>query len=58
MRSWLTITPTDDTPGARVMGVVRFIDQAPAGFLSPLAPVFKGLARRTKARLLSVLLTP
>ncbi len=31
------IIPTDDTPGAREMGVVRFIDRALAGFLSPLA---------------------
>jgi gluconate 2-dehydrogenase gamma chain len=35
------IIPTDDTPGAREMGVVRFIDQALAGFLSPLAPTFR-----------------
>jgi gluconate 2-dehydrogenase gamma chain len=35
------IIPTDDTPGAREMGVVRFIDQALAGFLSPLATVFR-----------------
>jgi gluconate 2-dehydrogenase gamma chain len=35
------IIPTDDTPGAREMGVVRFIDQALAGFLSPLAPLFR-----------------
>jgi Gluconate 2-dehydrogenase subunit 3 len=35
------IIPTDDTPGAREMRVVRFIDQALAGFLSPLAPGFR-----------------
>jgi gluconate 2-dehydrogenase gamma chain len=35
------IIPTGDTPGAREMGVVRFIDQALAGFLSPLAPMFR-----------------
>jgi gluconate 2-dehydrogenase subunit 3-like protein len=35
------IIPADETPGAREMGVVRFIDQALAGFLSPLAPVFR-----------------
>lgn len=31
------IIPTDDTPGAREMGVARFIDHALAGFLGPLA---------------------
>ena len=31
------IIPTDETPGAREMGVARFIDYALAGFLSPLA---------------------
>ena len=31
------IIPTDDTPGAREMGVARFIDRALAGFLKPLA---------------------
>jgi gluconate 2-dehydrogenase gamma chain len=35
------IIPADETPGAREMGVVRFIDQALAGFLSPLAPSFR-----------------
>lgn len=39
------IIPTDETPGAREMGVVRFIDHALAGFLSPLATAFRnGLA--------------
>jgi hypothetical protein len=39
------IIPTDETPGAREMGVVRFIDHALAGFLSPLAAAFRtGLA--------------
>ena len=39
------IIPTDDTPGAREMGVARFIDRALAGFLSPLAESFRaGLA--------------
>ena len=31
------IIPTDDTPGAREMGVAQFIDHALAGFLAPLA---------------------
>jgi gluconate 2-dehydrogenase gamma chain len=35
------IIPTDDTPGAREMGVVSFIDQALMGFLSPLASSFR-----------------
>lgn len=35
------IIPTDETPGAREMGVVRFIDYALAGFLSPLAAAFR-----------------
>jgi gluconate 2-dehydrogenase gamma chain len=35
------IIPTDETPGAREMGVVRFIDHALAGFLAPLAPTFR-----------------
>jgi gluconate 2-dehydrogenase gamma chain len=35
------IIPTDETPGAREMGVARFIDQALAGFLSPLAATFR-----------------
>ena len=35
------IIPTDETAGAREMGVVRFIDHALAGFLSPLAPTFR-----------------
>ena len=35
------IIPTDDTPGAREMGVVRFIDHALAGFLSPLSAAFR-----------------
>jgi gluconate 2-dehydrogenase gamma chain len=35
------IIPTDETPGAREMGVLRFIDYALAGFLSPLAPTFR-----------------
>jgi gluconate 2-dehydrogenase gamma chain len=35
------IIPADETPGAREMGVVRFIDHALAGFLSPLAPTFR-----------------
>jgi gluconate 2-dehydrogenase gamma chain len=39
------IIPTDETPGAREMGVVRFIDHALAGFLSPLAAgIRSGLA--------------
>jgi gluconate 2-dehydrogenase subunit 3-like protein len=39
------IIPTDETPGAREMGVVRFIDHALAGFLSPLGAAFRtGLA--------------
>ena len=39
------IIPTDDTPGAREMGVAQFIDQALAGFLAPLASGFRtGLA--------------
>lgn len=35
------IIPTDETPGAREMGVVRFIDYALAGFLAPLAATFR-----------------
>jgi gluconate 2-dehydrogenase gamma chain len=35
------IIPTDETPGAREMGVMRFIDYALAGFLSPLAASFR-----------------
>jgi gluconate 2-dehydrogenase gamma chain len=35
------IIPADETPGAREMGVERFIDYALAGFLSPLAPTFR-----------------
>jgi gluconate 2-dehydrogenase gamma chain len=35
------IIPTDETPGAREMGVVRFIDHALAGFLSPLGAAFR-----------------
>ncbi|HEV2878949.1 MAG TPA: gluconate 2-dehydrogenase subunit 3 family protein [Candidatus Eremiobacteraceae bacterium] len=39
------IIPTDETPGAREMGVARFIDHALAGFLAPLAGPFRaGLA--------------
>jgi gluconate 2-dehydrogenase gamma chain len=39
------IIPTDDTPGAREMGVARFIDHALAGFMAPLAAAFRnGLA--------------
>ena len=39
------IIPTDETPGAREMGVLRFIDHGLAGFLSPLAAPFRiGLA--------------
>jgi gluconate 2-dehydrogenase gamma chain len=39
------IIPTDKTPGAREMGVVRFIDHGLAGFLASLAGAFrKGLA--------------
>ena len=39
------IIPTDDTPGAREMGVARFIDHGLAGFLAPLAAAFRtGLA--------------
>ncbi len=39
------IIPSDDTPGAREMGVARFIDHALAGFMAPLAPAFRlGLA--------------
>jgi Gluconate 2-dehydrogenase subunit 3 len=39
------IIPTDATPGAREMGVVRFIDRSLVGFLSPLATDFRtGLA--------------
>ena len=39
------IIPTDETPGAREMGVARFIDHALAGFLAPLAGAFRaGLA--------------
>jgi gluconate 2-dehydrogenase gamma chain len=39
------IIPTDETPGAREMGVVRFIDHGLAGFLAPLATAFRvGLA--------------
>jgi gluconate 2-dehydrogenase gamma chain len=39
------IIPTDKTPGAREMGVVRFIDHGLAGFLAPLAAAFRaGLA--------------
>jgi hypothetical protein len=35
------IIPTDETPGAREMGVVRFIDYALVGFMSPLAAGFR-----------------
>jgi hypothetical protein len=35
------IIPTDETAGAREMGVVRFIDHALAGFLAPLAATFR-----------------
>jgi gluconate 2-dehydrogenase gamma chain len=39
------IIPTDETPGAREMGVARFIDHGLAGFLAPLAAAFRaGLA--------------
>jgi gluconate 2-dehydrogenase gamma chain len=39
------IIPTDKTPGAREMGVARFIDHGLAGFLAPLAAAFRaGLA--------------
>ena len=39
------IIPTDKTPGAREMGVVRFIDHALAGILASLAGKFRaGLA--------------
>ena len=39
------IIPTDETPGAREMGVVQFIDAALSGFLSPLGVGFRnGLA--------------
>jgi Gluconate 2-dehydrogenase subunit 3 len=39
------IIPTDETPGAREMGVARFIDHALAGFMAPLATIFRaGLA--------------
>jgi len=39
------IIPTDDTPGAREMGVAQFIDHALAGFLAPLAASLRsGLA--------------
>jgi gluconate 2-dehydrogenase gamma chain len=39
------IIPTDKTPGAREMGVARFIDHGLAGFLAPLAVAFRaGLA--------------
>ena len=39
------IIPTDKTPGAREMGVARFIDHGLAGFLAPLAGAFRaGLA--------------
>ena len=36
------IIPTDDTPGAREIGVARFIDRALAGCLAPLAASFRG----------------
>jgi len=36
------IVPTDDTPGAREAGVVRFADQALDGFFSELLPVVRG----------------
>src|SRR3977135_3952428 len=35
------IIPTDETPGAREMGVARFIDYALAGFLSPIGATFR-----------------
>src|SRR6266702_8122938 len=35
------IIPTDTTPGAREMGVARFIDHGLAGFLAPLAGQFR-----------------
>ena len=35
------IIPTDETPGAREMGVVHFIDCALAGFLSSLSTAFR-----------------
>jgi len=39
------IIPTDETPGAREMGVAHFIDHGLAGFLAPLAAAFRtGLA--------------
>jgi gluconate 2-dehydrogenase gamma chain len=39
------IIPTDKTPGAREMGVARFIDHGLVGFLAPLAGAFRaGLA--------------
>ncbi len=39
------VIPTDDTPGAREMGVLAFIDQALAGAFAPLATDFRsGLA--------------
>jgi gluconate 2-dehydrogenase gamma chain len=44
------IIPTDDTPGAREMGVARFIDHALAGFMAPLAAAFRpGLAQFERA---------
>lgn len=40
------IIPSDDTPGAREMGVARFIDHALADFMAPLAEgVRTGLAQ-------------
>jgi gluconate 2-dehydrogenase gamma chain len=48
------IIPADETPGAREMGVVRFIDQALAGFLSPLAPVFRKRLQDFEAACLAV----
>src|SRR4051812_6383757 len=35
------IIPTDETPGAREMGIARFIDHGLAGFLAPLATAFR-----------------
>jgi gluconate 2-dehydrogenase gamma chain len=35
------IIPTDETPGAREMGIPRFIDHGLAGFLAPLAAAFR-----------------
>lgn len=47
------IIPTDETPGAREMGVVRFIDHALAGFLAPLAPTFRARLEDFEAKCLA-----